>query len=259
MKQQARGTIWLVFALVMLWILSNGYRFGTDNHNEQLPIIARLLETHFLRNDWLVNANDHFTHRTPYSWLISWPARLLGLEAACALVFLVTLLALAFGVFRLGRALWQEEENRDGAALCGVAIVLFNTFSTLGNSSLLASMIVPGLIAAALCVWAMAWLLEGKPWHAAATLLLAGVIHALIGPETALLIAIASLAAKSISGTARRAWPLWLLAMAGPLLLAWLSQRDNALTAAQAQEATRLLVFVRHPWHYVPWTWPMED
>src|SRR4051812_41543061 len=102
--------IWglVLTALALLSILANGYTFGISDQDDQIPLINRILDSSFLRNDWFVNSNEGLNVRSLYSYLMAGVTRAVGIEIAFFIVYLIGVVVLATAVFLLGRAIWHN-------------------------------------------------------------------------------------------------------------------------------------------------------
>lgn len=271
-----RTFFWLVLALIPLKLLAFAYKFGEGDHNEQLPMILRALDPNYLRADWVVNSNQGFNHR----WFWTHFMALLGgrelsfylVYIACTALWATGLWALVHEVWRSHTRLREVEVNPVGAGVSGVlavALLFFTPWGSISNAYFDWAL-VPGTLAWPLMVWFAVNLRRGNWILAGAILLAAGLAQALIGPTSGCFLLMAQWYALSgrsddpeenqTTENTRRAflrhWPLWLVGIAFPLGLALLSTGGTPLTPAQSREAIDILVYVRHPWHYAPFTWP---
>lgn len=246
-----RASIALV-AIALVSVLANGYWFGISDHNEQLVIIKHLLDKSFLERDWFVNWNDGLQVRLFYSFILgALSIPLGGLESAFLVVYVIALVALCLAVYLMARAIW----NVPTVGLVAVVIVLYNRLGSLGSSQLVVPILVPSFLAYSLIILCAYGLF--RKWYvlSAFGLVLAGLVHPLIGLNSTIILGLArffSLDQKE----RRRAWRQWLLlgSVAGLIaLLGWLSTSTS--TPVDRVELIRIIAWVRGPWHYLPFTW----
>ncbi len=254
----SRSLLWLVSALTFASVLLLGYQFGEVNHNEQLPLVLRALDANYLRNDWVVNANQGFNHRSFYTALMALASRVLGVEAAFFFIYLASLLAWTSGISALVRSIWPDDEIAPVAAVFAPLLLLFSPWGTISNT-LIFTNLIPALPSLALTVWFGVMLRRGKLKVAALLLLASGLLHAQIGPLSGVFLLVAQIYALGENRDERRHllrhFPLWVVGIALPLGLALISDDKRALTALQSREALDVLTFLRHPHHYVPASW----
>lgn len=63
------------------------YQYFIPNHNEQIPIINRIIDLSYLKNDWFVNQNDGFSARYFYSAAIAYLTNFFDLPIVYFIVF----------------------------------------------------------------------------------------------------------------------------------------------------------------------------
>ncbi|RYX84879.1 hypothetical protein EON83_08030 [bacterium] len=258
--------LWLIIAAIIF----RGYAFGTGDQAEQLPPVLRLLDSSYLTRDWFVNSTQGFGPRTFYSHFVALPSRLIGVEAAFALLHFVCWGLFAWGIARLTVLLLPIKEDKPArffAAVVAVWMFLAWEKRLTGANSWLSNSLTPAEIANMMSIWAIVFWLKGQRITAALVVLVAGGIHPLIGPLGGLTLAFASwwnergTTSDAKAETPSTPIPLssWLILCASiaiPLIAGYLGDRGGTiLTPEQKKQAIYILAFERHPWHYVPWAW----
>jgi hypothetical protein len=234
-------------------ILANGYEFGVGDQTESLPQVKRILDSSYLRNDWLINTNSASATRLGYSIVMASLSSVLGYEGAFFTVYVVALAALCLVVFIFALYLWGEA----GVGLIAVMLILYNRLGSLGSSQLIFPELIPAILAYTVLTLAAYWLCRGRYGPCAALVLLAGVLHLQIALTAGLVLCFAAFVAQTF-GNYRKwlqaSWPL-LIVVVGIALVGVIVQRGQGGKTVDQAEVVHILAWVRAPWHFVPFTW----
>ena len=244
-----------------------GYQFGMGNQTEHMPLVLRLLDPDYLKNDFFVESAIGFGPRFYYVHILAFLAKWMTLPLAVLFISLSVNIALAALSFLAVRDLLQGD--RLAGYIAAILVVSVSSFP-LGLVTDIrfidlqpASLAIPGCLAA---VWAG---LRGNAIFAACLAGISCLPHPLYGVETgAIAIATALLvglvatdtpldksrirfvffrtfAATVILGGA--AFVFWALPQSG-------QSSDDIATA----ELISILAYFRAPHHYIPSQFPIE-
>lgn len=239
-----------------LYIYLFGYYYGWSDHNEQLPIIMRILDPTYLQNDFFVNATSGFSVRYYFSLLMAGIASILSLEEAYFLVYLISLCLFIFGVYRLSFCLFR---NRT-ASYVAVFLILCLPGYVLGGNKNWYNLLIPASIAMPLAVTAIYLFLSERKALAFMLLGVASLFHFTIGFEIAAILTICSLINfrhiqwKSFVLSIVVFSILFLFTLV-PLILERVGSRASLSNA----EFVALYGSLRHPHHIMPFTWNIEE
>lgn len=252
----------LVGGLATLW----GYRYGTGNQVEQLPVVLRVMDPAYLVNDFFVNASAEFSPRLQFARAVGAIANLAGGEAALPGVYLaLTLLGNVAVAFVTGMAARDLFEDSLTAGLFAVAGVMALKTFWLGYTNVLYRTFLEPMHLAMPLLLLGAWAaLRRRPLAAAAANAAAAYFHPLAGLEGGVLclgISTAELGWRWLRGRREGVQPArreWLFLLAGLALMgvvaAW-----NLLGYRTGERLPDdlfiwILAYFRHPHHYLPGT-----
>lgn len=245
-------TFLIICSLVFISIFANGYYFGVSDHNEQLPIINRLIDPSYLTNDWFVNQSSGEFARFFYSQLLAISSKIAGLDSIAFLIYLFTLLFLGAATYYTSILIWNEP----GAGLIGVLLILYNQIGSLGSSHLNIPILVPSQLAFSLTLVAVYWLLKGQIFRSILLFWGTSLLHPLIGPESLGLFGLGYVISTIRSD--RRTKKRDALFIIGAILLTFgilYFIQSSQETGFEQSEIIHILANLRHPWHYVPASW----
>jgi hypothetical protein len=242
-----------VSVIVVVAILLNGYWFGVSDHNEQLPLIRRRQNVDYLSRDWFVNVSVSGNDvRWFYSHLMARLCEVFPEAQSFWIVYVLTFFLMGSGLY-----IWANHysQNRAGSFLA-LIIASLNCNGTLGGSQLIISSLVPSFIAWAILIWGMIFA-NAKRWLLCGILLgMCALIHPLLGLWGFLLVFVLRISKKRIES--------WLLGatifmmLASPVIVPLLPLSVEQMSVNDS-EIVKILAYMRHPWHYVPSTWPVEN
>jgi len=76
-------TVLLTIALLLsFYYILTHYNFGENNQVEQIPIIKRIMDSNYLKNDFFSNASTNYTPRFHYSLLLAFASKVLPMSIA---------------------------------------------------------------------------------------------------------------------------------------------------------------------------------
>jgi hypothetical protein len=173
---------WWALLVAALFYARFGYSFGVGDHDEMIPQLLRLLDPSLFPADWYLQGEaGRVTVRTPFLLALRAFAAPSGVEGGVFAVWLVVLLGVTVGVWRLA---WKVTENRVATALATLGAVVGTPLWALGGNGLVASLIVPEPVAWTLALPAVGLFMGGKRWLAGALLGVAGLFQLLVGTLT---------------------------------------------------------------------------
>lgn len=256
-------------AVIGLFILRFGYRFGWSDQDEFLPLIQHWIDPSLFTHDWFVMMQaGSFGIRTAFSTMIWGLSTVASLELAVFIVQLGTAFAICMAVFRIAERLspfqWVP-------VVATIAAVLVTARMNPGGNDVLHAFLVPSSVGWAAALWALYHILAKRT--VLAGLFMAGALwmHPLVGLQTGSVLCLVSLL---VSGwKVKNVWPTLLLfgANAIPLILMLgnlgaptptvdtsITAATNTLTFSELDPAW-ILTEVRAPHHYLPTTFPLGD
>ncbi len=207
--------LWATAALVFCLLATlnaGGYRFGVGDQAFYLPALQRHLDpASFPRDRLIIDDQDRLNVFTAGLAAV---VRTTGVpvDAAWAMVFIVTLLLLFGGAVAVARGLGASAWAQLGLA---AALTLRHRVGITGVNTL-ESYAHPRLLAFAIGLWAVAAVLRGRTWPALALVAAAFLVH----PTTALWLGI-WVGVASIVADRRRQWWLTGLGLAAAAAAGW--------------------------------------
>ncbi len=254
---------WAAFLLISgLYLTLRGYHAFDGDQAYRLPLLLHLQDPSLYADDPFVRAFDTFNPHRGYLTLLDWASRPLGLAAALAGLFGLTLAATSLSVDRLARAVWPEFGGKVG--LVAVILVLAAKAGNIGTNHLFEATLLDRLVGFALGWLALAYLI-GDPkrgaWLGVVCLGLASLIHPSVGLQLALTLA-ATWAIWWIFPAffeidrRRSALAIGALGLALAPSLAWNAGQAGRLFEGLPPEDFRVLaVLIQGPQHMLPSTW----
>ncbi|MBO6576151.1 MAG: hypothetical protein JJ896_09110 [Rhodothermales bacterium] len=255
MSRQARLLLpVLVTALVapLLAVFRFGYAFGISDQDEFLPLLRARIEPPLLEHDWFVTSQlDSFHIRSGFVSILEIPARLLGVELATGLLWVAAALSLAVSIHLIARKLGAAPFGAFVAAVLALALL---PRWTLGGNAAWSSMLVPSMLAWALCLPAVLLILHRRALAAGVLVGVAAWVQILVAAQAGAFILAALLwRDRSLKGDAVQfAVPALLFALPLGVLL-FLSG------AGLPSESFDVLARFRAPHHYLPSAFPAAD
>ena len=259
---------WACFvALAGAYLTLRGYHAFDGDQAYRLPLLLHRQDPTLYADDPFVRAFDAFNPHRGYLALLDVASRPLGLAAALAGLFALTLAATMAGIDRLARAAWPDRAGRAG--LVAVGLVLAAKAGNVGTNHLFEGTLLDRLVA-----FALGWLAIGasvrdprRGVRVAAPLLgLAVLVHPSVGLQLALTLATGWLAwAVGPRGGDRPGWPgaigsgLLLGLAVAPGLLLNAGQSGRLLAGMPADEFREWAVRVQGPQHMLPSTWRLPQ
>jgi hypothetical protein len=229
------------------------FEFIGPDQGEFLPLIRHALDPAHLRTDWFVNSHAGLSVREAYVWLLA------ALSRACdsavvahRVVWYVTAItstvaaagfAAAFGAGR-----WTTL-----AFATTVAVVYASVFS-FATTTFADPTPAPSFVAQALSLGSWALLLWGYPISAVIVGMAASLLHLQVGP-IALMLGGVAVAFRD----RRLGFAAVLPAIAGVMILLSGFVLFGIDSREVSRQSTYLMVYVRMPWHYVPWDFPITQ
>ena len=179
-------SLFLALATLTVYLLWRTYYFGGGNHDDLAPYILHLLNPDILASDWLVSTlSERIGHRTGVIWLLSLPARLVGLPVTFGVGYVLSWFFMAGALYQISFNL-----NPDRIAATGtvVAAMLLTPFFTLGSNDLVIPQFTGSTLAWTLSLWSIVMYQHNRPAASGLILGITACLQALIGLQVALII-----------------------------------------------------------------------
>ncbi|WP_412068193.1 DUF6798 domain-containing protein [Rubrivirga sp. IMCC43871] len=247
---------WVAVLAALAYVVKHGVTYGVGDHDEMLPQLLRMIDPDLYPRDWfVVEQGGRFTVRTPFLWLLRVVTLGMPVGAAVGAVQAAGLIGVGAGAYRLARALGVE---RPAAALATVVAVGVVPTWALSGSALAFRALVPEMLAWAVALPAIVWVIEGKTIRGGALLGAAAYLQLLVGALTTGVLGLA-IVLGALGGTHRDRWATALrlggaaLVVALPLVLFVLHDRSTGPPIpADGLSSYFLIAELRLPHHYLP-------
>jgi hypothetical protein len=254
-RRGANSLLPLVFtalAVPLAYVLRFGHGFGFSDQDEFLPWLLARTEPALLAQDWFVSTQEAaFNVRSGFVTLLEIPARLFGIPAVVETTYVLVALALVVAVFELARSLGAGNL----AASIGTLIAIAMTPRwTLGGNAAASTMLVPSMVAWAVCLWAVVLCLRKRYGVAGVLIGLAAWLQILVAAQVGAIL----LGALLMTGPGtRRELPRFVV----PALTLSLPVVGLLIAAGTGMPADSfdVLARIRAPHHYLPSAFPASD
>lgn len=242
-------------SLVIFWgCLTSliAYKFGYSDHIEQFPYLFREMDGSFLTQDFFTNAGEGFGPRTYYNKLIAFLANGLTFPLSLLMLTLLSNIGIGLVTYFAAKDLFPRDQL---VGLVAAGLSLGAMTAGLGYGyTLYDTYLTPGLLATPFMLTGIYFGWKGKFWQSALVLGTCSLIHVLIGLETGLLV-LGALSLTAIRDKKfKQLFPQLLLA--GIILLVFalfsLIPHFQQTTGIDDQLFIEIVAFFRHPHHYVP-------
>jgi len=235
--------------------LSERYKFGISDHNEQLPIIYRILNNSYLINDWFVNQTEGFSPRFFYSHFIAFFARFLDIELLFFIIFFIFTLLAIISIYGIS---WELFNNHLVSYL-SIVVLLFGPHLALGGNWIFGSILVPSTMARGLALLAIYLFIRKKDLYCFILLGVAAFFQPLISLLTSLILLFSILliyekpVKQKIKKTVVDFAIYSLFGVWGFIPLLFTSSDISNI------EIFNILTNIRHPHHFCPFSFPITD
>jgi hypothetical protein len=253
--EAARPPLFLLLGLAVLHFWRWGYAYGDSDQDELLPQVLHRLDPALFSRDWFVLSQaDGVTVRTAFVELLRLMALVMPLPVAVALLHFGVLLAVGWGVYRLGYALVPD---RLGAALGALLAVVLLPHWTLGGNRLTYGQLAPENLAWALALPAVILFVEGRRTPAAVLLGLAAWAQLLVGVLTTAVLGAVALWEAARSRSTREAGRAVLFGLTAALVAAPVAVPVALAAPMEGPTVPGISAFdalarLRVPHHYLP-------
>ena len=233
--------------------LSERYKFGISDHNEQLPIIYRILNNSYLINDWFVNQTEGFSPRFFYSHFIAFFARFLDIELLFFIIFFIFTLLAIISIYGIS---WELFNNHLVSYL-SIVVLLFGPHLALGGNWIFGSILVPSTMARGLALLAIYLFIRKKDLYCFILLGVAAFFQPLISLLTSLILLFSILliyekpVKQKIKKTVVDFAIYSLFGVWGFIPLLFTSSDISNI------EIFNILTNIRHPHHFCPFSFPI--
>ncbi len=257
----------LIFSIVagLLATLLRSYRYGFDNHLEQLPLIFRAMDDSYLAGDYFVTAGSAYGPRTYYSALMASLGSVIPLPVVFLLLTCGAHILTTFVTCLMGRTMFR---GNGLAPLLGAVFVMGVDSIAIGQASSLRSWhLTPQTLAMPAALMAFWCGFMGRPLLCALLAAGAAFIHPTVGLQTGLIgLGTAGLATllglddRRRTATARIfSLVMTALAMAGLLAYAYFVWIRPLAPADAESDVFSLYIRFRVPHHFIPSTFAVAD
>ena len=260
------GITLLAVCVVGYALRSPLYAYGISDHNEQLIIVKRFLDSSYLANDYVLNQKAALgSPRFVYAFVVSLFARVLGLELAYFVLYVGAVGLTLWAIYTITTTLFGDPFV--GVAVAGLFLLPVTGPITLGGSNLLYPYLIPTQVSAALSLTGFVLLLRKHSLAGFALLGVTAVLHASIGLWMGGVALIAATTHNYVETTtspvspARNQRLLTAVPIRGLALYAVIAGIGLAptivqnLTTATGANTIWIMTEFRHPHHYLPSTW----
>lgn len=238
--------LFFLFLLLAIYI-STSYSYNISDHNEQIPIIKRLIDSSYLMNDWFVNQNDGFTVRWYFSSMLAYLANFADLSLVYFSLYVVSLILIIVGIYLISHFLFDNNLT----SFLTIFLILFSVRTALGGNWIVSSILVPSTIANAFALFAIYFFMKKRLYISFLFLGIASLFQILVGMLLAtilifyLFITIRNVGLKKIllSIACYLSFAIWNIV---PIILSNMSSDVSGL------EVMKIIGYERHPWHYMP-------
>lgn len=246
-------SIYMVASLILVY----GYRFPSDNHNDEVPPILSMLHTDLFRSDYFVGEMLQFTPRTYYMYLIYALARCgLSVPMAHFLLYVITLASFVFGLQAIARRVCRSDISVSVLVFWGLVVSAGTIGGASGPLALFSNTPTPALYALGLSIWGVFFSLR-RSWPLAYVFFgVACLMQFLVGLLPALLLS-PFLVRDTIQ--TRRVAPAMLSLLclglgAGLVYVPMLLQGTTSGDMLSNRDFVKLYA-IRNPHHIVPSSW----
>jgi hypothetical protein len=247
--------------LATLW----GYRYATGNQVEQLPVVMRAIDPHYLPNDFFVNASAKFSPRAQFAAFVAFFARFAPLPTVYLLLTIAGNIAIGLATAVTALDLFDGSQ---AAALFSIAAVMCVKTFWLGYSNVIyRNFLEPEHLATPFLLLAAWAALRRKPVLCALLVSVGAYFHALVGLETGALLLGTLVLMELFHHAQPQRFPFrcgWRSLLTGAAILAVCATLVLlpylGSPRIPARVFVEILAFFRHPHHYVPssfetWQW----
>lgn len=258
-QKNEQSLIWLyAWALAMLAICYQGYRFNSGDQAEHLPQVYRLLDPELFGGDFFLSLYDQtFTVREYWVWLVYGLSTLVGVKAACFALHVICLWLISYSWIQIGRHLTGSFAA--GVAGTFLSLTLLNSF-TVGGNNLAGSLFIGSMPAEALASLGVLLYIKDKQRFAFVVLGIATWFQALVGLQWCILLCLTKIAQLNRTHIRQALlYGLLYLLAASPMLVPVLIRQFYSNTSYDKELYYRLLFVNRNMLHYLPSLFPLTD
>lgn len=155
-----------------------GYHFGTSNHTEELPKVLRLLNPHYLAQDFFVNATTGFDPRFFYSRLLATLGTFIWLPVLYLLLTWLINVSVTLITYLITRDFFHGSNFI--AMIASALVMSVASISPGGEASLFAKMLIPLYLAMPFCLLSLWAGIRRRPILCGLLALFASFIHPLV-------------------------------------------------------------------------------
>lgn len=232
------------------------YTFGTSDHNEQIPIIFRLADSSYLKNDWFVNQTEGFSPRFFFSQFVNLFTHYLSINLVYFILFVIFSGITIVSIYLITKTLFKN----DLVSLLTALAFLFGPRISLGGNWIIGNILVPSTIAIALIAFSF-YLFIIKRKHLSFFILgIATLFQSILG-----LLAMGILTINEIiNGETRNIRKIIVncckyLVIYGMIAVWGFLPIMFSSSDFSNPDIFYILTYMRHPHHYCPFSFPLKD
>jgi len=232
------------------------YKFGVSDHNEQIPIVLRVLDSSYLMNDWFVNQTEGLSPRFFFSQLISLFTHYLSINMVYFLLFVICSGITIFSIYFIAHTLFENNL----VALFTALAFLFGPRISLGSNWITGQILVPSTLAIALITFSLYLYLTNRKQVSFFILGISTLFQPILG-----LLAMGVVLVNEIMMVGTRK-TTEIIVDSGKYLviygiIAVWGFLPLYLTSSDLSnpDIFYILTYMRHPHHYCPFSFPYKD
>lgn len=240
----------LVFLLASFFGTNVRYHAGDNNHIETLPGVYRVLDPHYLDNDYIFTAHNTVNPRSYFSFITGNLAKLTTLETVFYVLTVLSNLWIMITMYAIAYYLSKDRLYSVGAAL----LILFFDWGNVGGAGFIAEYyLVPQLLATPLVLTAVYLFLKKRYAYSYPFFLLAIAIHLSLSMLTFMAVCISGFI---LIPQDRRRIVILAIATAMGTIALFPNQTAGVISA---DDYDLIMGVFRAPHHYLPSTFSQEE
>ncbi|MFH1055301.1 MAG: DUF6798 domain-containing protein [Candidatus Altiarchaeota archaeon] len=148
----------VVFLLSIVYITGYDFSLNSNDPNEQLPLIKRVLDKEYLTNDWYVNSSQAFSIRSYYTYVVAFFPEFIGLANVYFILYLLSYSLTIYASYRISKMMLKDNL----ATLLVMFMVIFGPNASLGSFRLVEWEFIPRSLANPLILLGIYFILNGS-------------------------------------------------------------------------------------------------
>jgi hypothetical protein len=174
------------YPLFLILLLSIGASFiiyagfGASDNNAQLPLLYRMMDSSYLKNDWFVNVNNFNRFNVLFyfnSFIFFLTFFVSNLPVLYFFIYLITCFSLGWSTYLISTYLFKDKKK----GLLTSFFILFGSTVFMGGPEILAPQLSANLLSFAIAIWGFYFFLKEKYVFFSIFLGISSLIHILVG------------------------------------------------------------------------------